>query len=425
MYPHHHSVVFFLRDKGRSTIQAEQTRYIEAADSAARTFLHNVQSMQSVAFLMNTEARLRDKVLHSSLYNDLQAMQILKSYNNTLPITISCGLYTAETPKLIYFSDAIWIKSIYNQSLNLQEGVLDTVLSCPKSINFSPWPVNGDFCLCTTPLIHDAYGNPKRVAVFQLSSYSLISSFSGLADTINGSRVAAIWDSDGSLIFYNSDSGAALADVVSMKSAPSGSAKGDLYFCNGSYGGYGVLICAPYSEYLACVQSYNTSLIFVLVIALLLCVILIMTFSHINYRPLSRLMDSIGIQSGHKSGYEYGLIRDAYASNRSQIKELTLKGKENEMLLISYALEKLLNDIQPNASDVNIIGERFLMVWGSISSSFFPFSRPISRRAYLYPACQTARYTSSIWTTMGLRRFSAKPKMTAITFFWRSTFPNR
>ena len=345
---------FFIMDKRNANVQTEQARYMAAASSAAETFLHNVQAMQSVALMMDTEIRLQDRTLNTSTYNNILAIRILNSYKNTLPLTAACGLYSEKTPNLIYYSDAIWYKSVFQKCIITHPGLLEAALACPSQVNFSPWSVSEDACLCTIPL-----RVPGRVAIFQLSSHTLLNSFSMLTDGIAGSTVAAIWDTDGKMIFYNSGCGASMDEAARMRGSAAGSASGNLYFCYGSSGNYGVLICAPYSDYLARVRSFSTSLTMVLIIELVLCVVLICAFAYINYRPLSKLMSSIGIQSDRMRGYEYGMIQDEYAKSSHRVRELTVKNEESSRLLLSYVLEKLLNGQTLNASEQQVLSEKF------------------------------------------------------------------
>ncbi len=385
--------LYFVNDIRNSNAEAEQARYANVAANVSDAFFHDVQSMQTVAILMTTETRLSDRMMDVSVYNDLQTMKMLRSFKNMLPLAADCGLYTQKTPEVVYCSEAIWKRSLFTRYVFTDEKLFEEVMQCPEKVNFTPWSAQDNACICTIPMGFDEQGVPSRIVFFELSVNAILNRFDMFMDSLEDCSLAAIWDDDGKLIFYNSACGIDRDMVADMRTAEEKTGMhNDLYFCMGESSNYSVLICGPYSEYYAHIHSFSTSMKLVLLIDLLLCIVLTASFAYVNYRPLAQLVSSIGVHpEGAKGGYEYDAIRDKYASGERQMRQLASQYAESERLLFSNAAEKLMNGYDLNAFEQQLLNDRFYQQGGYYFAAIVPL-----------PADQEQLAPSSIETPLGL-----------------------
>lgn len=359
---------YFIHSEKNSIIAAEEVRYNKVAETAAGSFFEYVQSMQSTAMSFATEIRLQDRYLGESVYNNLQAGRTLQSYRKVLTFASEIGFYTNKTPDIVFYSDGVWNRDLFSRCVLADEGLLQEIIAADSSIYFSGWNEESSILIASVPVGYYVKEQPNRVCFFVLTPRSLLDSFEKIIVGIPESSVAGIWDDKGKLLFANDSCGISVTALEYIRESGINSAeKEGNYFFSGSSNGYEVMLFTSAEVYNEHISGYNSSLMLVIVIDVLLCFVLVGVYAYLNYRPIKKLISSIGLKPRMIAGAEFKMILEEYNRNSSKVQQLQRQNDENNLILLSHAFEKLLNGAQLRPGDEAILNK---VLGGSIGCYF-------------------------------------------------------
>ena len=348
--------VHYMYAEQDNVAQSEQKRFEEAANMTASAFFGYIQSMQSASLSISTNQMLLDKNLGQSTYNDYLAIKELRNYLHVLPFVSDCGLFTDKTPDILYASDGVWYKDIFTRYVLTDDSLFYNTLLNKAGASISAWSEADGMCICAMPLAYAQNGEPSKSVFFLLKRNQLLANLKGYASSISGSTVVGIWNPDEKLIFYNNACGITAAAAMYLhESGLSSVDSSALYFFEGLSNGYTVMLCAPQSSFLALTQAVTSSLRYMLIVDCLLCLVLTFIFVYLNYRPLGKLMQTMGLKYGAYRGNEYRMIEAEYTSRTHRIKELERKIEDQNRFQLLSLFEKALNGLELTSEEKTVI----------------------------------------------------------------------
>lgn len=348
---------FYSIDNEKKTIRLNSEKRFEAMSrTAANTFFNFIQSMQSVAISMSNEPRLQDSNLGTSVYGDLQVIQLLSGYRKLTPCVSSCGFYTTALPDTVYYSNGVWKTDVFKKYIVKDTSLIESIWEAKDNINFSGWSEKEKLCLCSIPISFDDNAKPRRMFLFLISTPSITNALSTVFAGQTDFSVVSVWDPEGKVIYFNPANEETHNAITKLNTSNQSQFEHNgVYYFSSRYSGYTVMIAVTQNMYIEHMEAFSRSIASVLALNVLLCILLAVMFGYLNYRPLSNLMRIMGIKPKSVYGEEFLTLQNTYINNTNLLYQLQISNSQSLEQIQYQVLEKLFCGIRLHSTDEDII----------------------------------------------------------------------
>ncbi len=347
-----------LATRGRNEILKTYTQQSQAvANTAAEQFTEWLVQLHAVASSINHEPLLRERNITANTYGEMQAISMLQSYGSPFPYVNATCIYVAGNPDQIYTSDGKYdINVFFSKVIEADESIRQEWLVPQKhGTLFSYLNSNNTSGLAySIPLERD--GSCRRSCLFIMPGREITSTMA----TITGGdyHLAALYTSDGEVIYYNQECPFSREDVegviLNKKELQTSEYK---LFGSTIQQKFGALVWVPVSVYEATAGAFEHSARLVSTVNIFLCIAIIILLTYVSYQPLFHLMKLMGIKSQKLNKSEVDAISETYLACLDRMSSLEQERDEYTALMRGHMFEKLLNGDKVNETEYRLIPE--------------------------------------------------------------------
>lgn len=350
--------LFLLTEKSRKNIfNAWEASSETVAETAASHFAECVHQMFLTAQNMAQDSKLFDYNFNKNTRLDTRILDTMQYFKNTLPFVSSCCLYSMNMGDVIYTSDGKYNLHVYiSNVLHISPTDFMKLVNESNKMTFLPADPDTNDVLCAIPFYSRNLNLPHRMCIFTIPQSKL---FKTLNSIIEESRhnLAAIFDANSQMIFYNSACPIARAEMRHMDAAQHFYAQDDYtYFISRMVNGYSAITFVSNDSYAMSVAAFEESLKIIITVNIFVAILIAIVLTWINYQPIINMLNSMGLKRITKKN-EFDAIIDAYASQEKKVADLKNDNKEKQLMLRGYIIEKLLNGSSISKEEEPVIND--------------------------------------------------------------------
>lgn len=341
------SSILISRENNNIIMSAKQ-QIASIASLTAIQFDKYIDVMANVNLKMQTSDKLFERVISSSVRNELEALEFIDFMQGSLPFTVDYGLFI-NGDQSVYSNTGKYKASVYARYIiGIDEPTfIDIMQSVHKSV-FLPISQISDRIVFAMPIRTGSSSVIKKVSLYVISPNSLISSMEQILT--DRYKLAAIFDPDNNLIFNDKNCPFDFNDITETNMLFDLKGRDKLsYLAYSSYSsqGYRIILYHEKSSYMLNTENIRISVRAMTIANIIICISMIILAVMLNYKSFRSVIDKIRgyaqdeVQSQNKNELQY--ILSAFNGQMEENEKLKTQLVDQHALMLDHILEDILN----------------------------------------------------------------------------------
>ena len=341
------SSILIIRENNNIIMSAKQ-QIASIASLTAIQFDKYIDVMANVNLKMQTSDKLFERVISSSVRNELEALEFIDFMQGSLPFTVDYGLFI-NGDQSVYSNTGKYKASVYARYIiGIDEPIfIDIMQSVHKSV-FLPISQISDRIVFAMPIRTGSSSVIKKVSLYVISPNSLISSMEQILT--DRYKLAAVFDPDNNLIFNDKNCPFDINDITETNMLFDLKGRDKLsYLAYSSYSsqGYRIILYHEKSSYMLNTENIRISVRAMTIANIIICISMIILAVMLNYKSFRSVIDKIRgyaqdeVQSQNKNELQY--ILSAFNGQMEENEKLKTQLVDQHALMLDNILEDILN----------------------------------------------------------------------------------